>query len=122
MFIRREVLEEIGFFDERYFLYLEDADFSQRAKRKGWKILYWPRAILWHKVSQSSGIGSQLNDYYITRNRLLFGMTYAGVRAKLALLKESVKLMFVGRKWQRAGVADFYMGRFGHGPSFSFNK
>ncbi len=38
-----------GFLDERYFLYLEDMDFCLRAKKKGYKIIFEPKAIIWHK-------------------------------------------------------------------------
>lgn len=120
MFIRRTAIERVGYFDEKYFLYLEDADFSIRAKQKGFKVLFVPDAHLWHKVSQSSGIGSELNDYYITRNRLLFGLKYAPIRAKLALLRESIKFLITGRKWQKQGVIDFYQWNFGKG-SFHFS-
>lgn len=115
MFIRREVLERVGYFDEKYFLYLEDADFSQRVKQTGWEIIFIPNAHVWHKVSQSSSIGGDLNDYFITRNRLLFGIRWAPIRSKLALLKESVKLLYSGRPWQKRGVKDFYLGKFGKG-------
>jgi GT2 family glycosyltransferase len=113
--IRRETIEQTGYFDEKYFLYMEDADLSERAKKNGWKVLFVPEAKIWHKVSQSSGIGSALNDYYITRNRLLFGMKYAPLRAKLALLRESIRLFIGGREWQKRGVADFYLGKYGKG-------
>lgn len=115
MFIKREVLEKVGLFDEAYFMYLEDTDLSVRVKKNEWKVLYVPDAVLWHKVAQSSGIGSGLNDYYITRNRLLFGMQYAPLGAKFALLRESIKFLFSGRKWQKRGVLDFYLGRFKEG-------
>lgn len=115
MFIKREVLEKVGLFDEKYFMYFEDADLCQRAKRHSWKVLYVPGAKLWHKVARSSGIGSELNDYYITRNRLLFGVKYASLRTKIALLRESVTLLFFGRKWQKKGVSDFYLGHFRKG-------
>lgn len=115
MFIRREVLQEVGLFDEKYFMYLEDADLSQRTKRHGWKVLFVPDAKLWHKVAQSSRIGSDLNDYYITRNRLLFGVRYAPLRTRFALFRESIKLLVLGRKWQKKGVLDFYLGRFRKG-------
>lgn len=115
MLIRRAVLESVGYFDEKYFMYLEDADFSQRVKKVEWKVLYVPNAHLWHKVAKSSGIGSNLNDYFITRNRMLFGMHYAPIRAKLALFRESIKLLIKGRQWQKQGVVDFYLGRFGKG-------
>ena len=116
---RRKALKEVGFFDERYFMYLEDVDLSQRMKKAGWKVLYAPPAKLWHKVAQSSGIGSELNDYFLTRNRLLFGTNYAPLRTKIALLKESVKLLAQGRKWQKRGVKDFYLRRFGKGSFIS---
>ncbi len=115
MFLTAIAVKEVGMFDEKYFLYLEDADLSLRLKRKGWKVKYTPKAVVWHKVSQSSGIGSNLNDYFITRNRLMFGMKYAPVRAKIALIRESIKFLIVGRKWQKKAVSDFYGGRFGKG-------
>lgn len=115
MFLRREALKDAGLFDEKYFMYLEDVDLSLRMKRKDWRVLYAPPAHLWHKVAQSSAIGGGLNDYYTTRNRLLFGMRYAPLRTKIALFRESIKLLAGGRKWQRRGVLDFYLGRFGKG-------
>jgi len=116
MMIKRKVIEKIGKLDEKYFLYYEDADFCQRAKKAGYKIIYAPHAILWHRNAGSSGgSGSELQDYYLTRNRLLFGMKYAPFKSKTALLKESVILLSKGRKWQREGVKDFYLGRFGKG-------
>ena len=77
MLIRRQVIDQIGLLNQNYFLYLEDLEFCQRAKRAGWRIVFDPSIKIWHKVSQSSGIGSSLNDYFITRNRLLFGLRYA---------------------------------------------
>ena len=116
MLIKKEVFEKIGYFDERYFLYYEDNDFSQRAKSKGYEIIYAPRAILWHKNAGSvGGSGSSLQDYYITRNRLLYGTTYSSLRTKLALLKESVKFLLNGRRGQKKGALDFYLRRFGQG-------
>lgn len=115
MFVRRKVFEKIGLFDKKYFLYLEDVDFSQRAKRAGWKILFVPDALVWHKVSQSSSIGGNLNDYFITRNRLLFGTRYASLRTIAALIKQSIQLFFSGREWQKKGIKDFYLRRFGKG-------
>lgn len=108
--IKREVLEKVGLFDEKYFLYYEDNDLSQRVKRKGFKIIYNPKAILWHKNAGSvGGSGSYLQDYYITRNRMLFGIKYAPLRSKLALIKESFKILINGRLWQKRGILDFYL-------------
>lgn len=115
LLIKRKVLEKIGMFDERYFAYMEDVDLSRRAINAGYKVVYVPEAYMWHKVSQSSGIGSELNDYFITRNRMIFGLTYARPRTKFALYRESFKLLFFGRKWQRKGIRDYYLRKFGKG-------
>ncbi len=53
MLIRREVTEAIGFLDERYFAYQEDADFCFRAKKAGWKVYYCPEA----KITHFGGLG-----------------------------------------------------------------
>lgn len=119
MLVKKEVFEKVGLFDERYFLYYEDNDLSQRAYRLGFRILYDPKAVLWHKNAGSvGGSGSSLQDYYITRNRMLFGMKYAPLRSKLSLIRESMKLLLSGRPWQKKGILDFYLGKFGKG---SFN-
>lgn len=48
MLIRREVVEQIGYLDERFFAYQEDADYCFQARRVGWKILYYPEAEVIH--------------------------------------------------------------------------
>jgi len=115
LLLRASALNEIGLFDSKYFMYFEDTDLSQRFKKDGWKVIYEPKGIVWHKVAQSSGIGSELNDYFITRNRLIFGMRWAPLRAKIALLRESLRFLFTGRKWQKIGTIDYYLGKFGKG-------
>lgn len=113
MMISRSVFERIGLFDERYFLYLEDADLSVRAQRAGFRIRYEPRAVIWHKNAQSSGVGSGLQDYYFTRNRLLFGMSYAPWRTKFALVREAMKFLVTGPVLKRRGVMDWFLGNYG---------
>lgn len=114
--IKGKIIDKVLGYDDRYFLYYEDADLSQRIQRAGHKLLYAPKAVIWHKNAQSTGgSGSDLQDYFITRNRLLFGMRFAGIRAKTALIKESLKLISNGRKWQRKGVMDYYLRKFGKG-------
>lgn len=115
MLVKREVFEKIGLFDERYYLYYEDLDFCWRAKRKGFKIMFSPKAIIWHNNAASSASGSALQDYYITRNRLLFGIQYAPYKSKLVLLKEALGILLSGRKWQKRGILDFILRRFGRG-------
>lgn len=113
--IRASVFEKTGLLDEKYFLYFEDSDFSVRVKRQGFKIMFIPKAKMWHFNAGSSGVGGSLQDYYLTRNRLLFGMRYASLRAKFALLRWGISRMIIGTSWQKKGFIDFLKGNFGKG-------
>jgi len=114
--IRREVFKKIGLLDQSFFLYWEDADFSERARRAGFKIIYYPETWMWHKVSASTGgSGSPTNDYFLTRNRLYYSMRYSVLRTKFAVLRDTVRLIFIGRKWQKWGAIDALLGRKGMG-------
>lgn len=71
--IKDEVIRKIGLMDEKYFLYFEESDWTLRANQAGYKSLYIPKAMVWHKVSRSGGgISKPVGLYYITRNRWLF--------------------------------------------------
>lgn len=117
--IRKEVFENVGLFNEDYFLYFEDSEFAKRVKSVGWKIYYNGGVSIYHKVSQSTGIGSKITDYYHTRNRLIFGMNYGSGRTKFALIREAIKLFMFGRSAQRQGILDFYLGIRGLNPEVS---
>ncbi|MEX2260749.1 MAG: glycosyltransferase family 2 protein [Bryobacteraceae bacterium] len=67
---RRAMLERIGLFDDDYFLYCEDTDLGLRARWAGWKCLYVPSAVVFHRLSHSAGRASPLKAYYVERNRL----------------------------------------------------
>lgn len=67
---RRSMLDAIGAFDDRFFLYCEDTDLGLRARWAGWKCLYVPEAIVEHHYSHSAGRASPLKAYYVERNRL----------------------------------------------------
>jgi GT2 family glycosyltransferase len=112
---RFDVLKKTGIFDEDYFMYLEDVDLCYRIQKKGFKTLLDPSLKIWHKVAQSSGIGSSLNDYFLTRNRLLFGLKYATFRTKFALIREAVKKLFIGSVAQKTAIKDFFTGNLGKG-------
>lgn len=60
MLIRREVVEKIGYLDERFFAYQEDTDFCVRARQAGWKIAYVPTA----RITHYGGEGGSKNDLY----------------------------------------------------------
>jgi len=114
MMIKREVVEAIGYLDDKYYLYLEDLDYGLRAKRAGFHLVYFPKSVLWHvNAGSSGGAGNPLHDYYITRNRLLVGLRYAPFRTKLALGRETWKFLVGGSPEKKRAVLDFFSGRWG---------
>ena len=119
LLFRREVLEKVGLLDDKYFLYYEDADLNQRIKKAGYEIFYVPKAVLIHvNAASSGGAGNALQDYFITRNQMLFGMKYAPIRSKLALLRQSLRILLSGRPNQKMAIRDFYFGKFNKGSFF----
>lgn len=71
LLIHKNIFEKVGLLDENYFMYYEDVDFCIRVLKNHYKILYVPKAYLWHKVSSSSGgKSSDISVYYSNRNRL----------------------------------------------------
>jgi len=116
MFVRRRVLESAGLFDWRYFLYFEENDFCERVKKAGWRLMYVCQSRVWHAApSETAGGASGIQDYYRTRNRLLFGLRHAPIRTKVALVRESLRIYLSGRPWQRRGVLDYFTGTLGPG-------
>lgn len=115
MLLRTTALKKVGLLDKKYFLYYEENDLCQRLKQAGYSLWYCHDSVVRHANAQSTGIGSTLQDYYIIRNRLLFGMRWAPLKTKFALIRESIKLVLIGRFWQRRGAIDFYLRNFGKG-------
>jgi len=73
LLLKRSVLEEVGLFDEGFFLYYEDSDYSLRLRRAGYRLLLVPQARLWHKVSRSSqGSDSPAERYWMARSSVRF--------------------------------------------------
>lgn len=54
MMIRREAFDCVGGWDERFFLYMEDADFCRRCAKAGWKVGYVPDAVMRHSYARAS--------------------------------------------------------------------
>jgi GT2 family glycosyltransferase len=81
---RREMIAELGGFDERLFMYYEDLDLAWRARRRGWKFVYEPRAIVLHDHCGSSGNASPFFQFHVERNRVLVNLKNAplGLAAK----------------------------------------
>lgn len=70
--VSSKVVWDVGLFDEDYFIYMDDADYCTRIVKKGYKILYAPRAKIWHKVGVVTRRVTGLSQYYIARNNFRF--------------------------------------------------
>lgn len=65
---RRAMLDEVGLFDETFFMYCEDVDLNWRAQLAGWRCWYTPQAVVYHKLSATGG--GAIASYYTGRNTL----------------------------------------------------
>ncbi len=69
-FYRKSMLDETGYFDDRFFLYGEDAELGMRGRWAGYRCIYQPKSKLLHHQSATLGKGSSKKIYYIERNRI----------------------------------------------------
>ncbi len=69
--VRRDVIEQVGMLDERFFYYWEETEWCLRAKESGWRIVHVPSARIWHKGVQRNYQPGPNVTYYATRNRLM---------------------------------------------------
>lgn len=72
MLVRANVLRDVGLFDERYFMYYEDADLCRRVRDAGYLIRCVPQARMWHKVSVSANKEKAANRYARAWGRVRF--------------------------------------------------
>ena len=71
MFVRRSVYDALGGFDERYFMFFEDVDLGWRLNLRGWRFVYEPRSLAYHKHHASMGeFGPYKETYLLERNAL----------------------------------------------------
>lgn len=126
MLVRRECLDEIGLFDQRYFAYGDEHELGARAVRKGWKVV-----LVWGSVvtNPNTWTESAWRSYLFARNSLFivhdyFGRGAATMRALLILLntvrllthRQSGGFAFSARARWRA-VRDYFTGRTGRPPA-----
>jgi GT2 family glycosyltransferase len=100
--IKKSVIDEVGYFDNRFFAYYEETDLFARFKRAGYKIVYQPKAKAWHQIGKSSSGKPFFYLYQMQRNRFLycfknFDMQYLGRFVSMYLIngiKSSVKYVY----------------------------
>ena len=123
-----ELINNVGFMDERYFLLREESDWSLRARRSGWKIYSAPASVVWHKVTHSIGKRSEIFFYYVTRNTLLFMKKHyplflpTTILSMLPLMLGLISVDSLFGEWKTIpgrikmvilGYLHFFKGRFG---------
>ena len=128
LMVRRELCEQTGILDERFFLYWEDVEWCLRAIRSGWRVVHAPTAKVWHKGGGVAADAAPLPAvaYYTTRNHLLGLQTQRapmrvwwanGRRLAATLISWSVRPKWRSRREARAamwhGTVDFARRRFG---------
>lgn len=124
--VHRDVIERIGFLDEGYFLYFEDAEYSARARSAGIPVEFLSAPTIQHRVSSTTkSLGAPLLLHYHFRNMVRLNRQHAPLWARLALpfvlvwhtVKQIVKLI-IGRARPQsaailAGIRDGILDRSG---------
>ncbi len=114
MLIPSKVIQRVGGFDEKYFLYFEDVALSLKISRAGYEVLLDPFSRIWHKNAGSTGgVGSRTHQYYQTRNRLYFSFKFGTNRVRLTAFKLSLRFLVQGTHIERQATVDFILGRMG---------
>lgn len=88
MCFNQKIIDTLGYWDEKYFLYYEDADFCERAKKKNIPLRFLPSIKIWHKNAQSTeGSGSELHQKLQKKSHLRYALKYAPFKTKVHVLK-----------------------------------
>jgi len=66
----KKMIDEIGFFDKDFFAYGDDADLGIKARLAGWKCLFVPTSVVYHRSSATAGAYSPFKAYLVERNRI----------------------------------------------------
>jgi hypothetical protein len=98
-FVRTEVCQKVGLLDPLYYAYFEDVDWSVRIRKAGYKILYVPPALLYHKFSGSSGGENWRKIFWCERNKYYFILKFFPFR----MLKEAVRRN-IKNDWQKISI------------------
>jgi len=97
LLVRRKVFEAFGGFDERFFLYFEDVDFSLRMREKAWRSVYLCGAQAFHKGAGSSAQAKTKRVLHVLRSRILYSYKHFGYLAGTFVLLGTLLLEPVPR-------------------------
>jgi GT2 family glycosyltransferase len=127
---RREMIEQVGVLDDRFFYYWEETEWCLRARRAGWRVLTVPASRVWHKGVQRHYRPGPDVTYYSTRNRLLMLDKHGApmgvwitasaeiIRTLLAwTLRPKWRAMRAHRDAMWQGMTDFLRRRWGMRPA-----
>lgn len=84
--IRRSLFEQLGGFDERFFVYLEDLDLSLRAHQAGWRSVYLASASAYHAGGGTSRQVKARRLFYSLRSKLMYGFKHFSAHSAWALV------------------------------------
>jgi GT2 family glycosyltransferase len=116
LLVPSQIFEEIGYFDERFFMYYEDLDFCLRLHHAGRPIRILTQAKVWHAVSRSSGGSDSRGErYWMARAGVLYFRKHArpwqwpliGFWRLGSAVRTSVRLL---RQRNRAGLGGYWRG------------
>lgn len=116
--IRREVIDQVGLFDPRYFLYFEEIDHCKRVKQAGWKVVYYPHTTVVHIGGESAKSVAKLNAIchqlptlqiesellYFRKHHGLVGLASHMVLVSLGDLILALKALLKGHGWAAMGA------------------
>lgn len=95
--VRRSLFEMLNGFDERFFVYLEDVDFSLRARQLGWSSYYLAAAQAYHKGGGTSEQIKAKRLFYSLRSRILYGYKHFGHFSATGLMLGTLLLEPIAR-------------------------
>jgi GT2 family glycosyltransferase len=97
LLLRREALDEVGLFDERFFMYSEDEDLCFRLKQKGWKVCYSEAGTGFHRGAASSSQirVEMLRQFYLSQ--MLFLFKHSG-RPSVSIFNYAMKSVFAFKR------------------------
>ena len=112
-FIRRDVIDKVGWLDSNFKCYWEETDYCMSVRKLGYKCIYYPNAMIWHKVSKSTNKVKGILTYYMARNMFWFMKKHADVSHTVVFL-----LFFFGLKIWYVLIDFLYRKRYVEIPFF----